>query len=237
MIRPRLPKVASGTRLTTNLVNGMINRTEYAADLLRQYKLIAGTEMYVEPHYDGTRVSYYYPVGGGAKTTSSIPPQISPYIPFTISWATFGNSCIQNPWTITNSGTSLKMDIADSANCGGSCGIRQTADAIATIVTGTDDVDMNLSFGGIVELQTLGYDRIRFSINGGTYTNIFVAEAASPGGGLQCIPGNATTTYLLPPPYRLIKNTGYSFGITFDTIDELYHVGCFYTISLSFTKV
>lgn len=66
MIRPRLPRVASGTRLTTDLVNGIINRTEYAADLLRQYKLVAGAEMYVEPHYDGTRVSYLQPVGGGA---------------------------------------------------------------------------------------------------------------------------------------------------------------------------
>jgi hypothetical protein len=65
MIRPKLSKVASGTRLTTDLVNDIINRTEYAADLLRQYKLIAGTEMYIEPHYDGTRVSYLQPVGGG----------------------------------------------------------------------------------------------------------------------------------------------------------------------------
>lgn len=66
MIRPRLTKVASGTRLTTNLVNNIINRTEYAADLLRQYRLVAGTEMYVEPHYDGTRVSYLQPVAGGS---------------------------------------------------------------------------------------------------------------------------------------------------------------------------
>lgn len=72
MIRPRLPKVSSGTRLTTNLVNNIINRTEYAADLLRQYKLVAGTEMYVEPHYDGTRVSYLQPVGGGATPTRPI---------------------------------------------------------------------------------------------------------------------------------------------------------------------
>jgi len=71
MIRSRLPKVASGTRLTTNLVNGIINRTEYAADLLRQYKLVAGAEMYVEPHYDGTRISYFYPVGGGATPSNS----------------------------------------------------------------------------------------------------------------------------------------------------------------------
>jgi len=71
MIRPRLSKVASGTRLTTDLINDIINRTEYAADLLRQYKLVAGTEMYVEPHFDGTRVSYFYPVGGGSTPRGS----------------------------------------------------------------------------------------------------------------------------------------------------------------------
>jgi hypothetical protein len=65
--------VASGTRLTTDLVNDIINRTEYAADLLRQYKLVAGTEMYVEPHFDGTRVSYFQPVGGGVNPF--VPPQ------------------------------------------------------------------------------------------------------------------------------------------------------------------
>ena len=78
MIRPRLSKVASGTRLTADLINYIINRIEYAADLLRQYKLIAGTEMYVEPHYDGTRVSFLKPVGSGA---GSRPP---PSIPNTI---------------------------------------------------------------------------------------------------------------------------------------------------------
>jgi hypothetical protein len=61
--------VASGTRLTTDLVNDIINRTEYAADLLRQYKLIAGNGMYVEPHFDGTRVSYLQQVAGGATPT------------------------------------------------------------------------------------------------------------------------------------------------------------------------
>ena len=72
MIRPRLPKLASGTRLTTNLVNDIINRTEYAADLLRQYKLIAGNGMYVEPHYDGTRISYLQQVAGGASAKRPI---------------------------------------------------------------------------------------------------------------------------------------------------------------------
>jgi hypothetical protein len=52
----------------------MINRTEYAADLLRQYKLKAGDGMYVEPHADGTRVSYLQPVAGGATPTQPISP-------------------------------------------------------------------------------------------------------------------------------------------------------------------
>lgn len=80
MIRPRLPKLASGTRLTTNLVNDIINRTEYAADLLRQYKLIAGNGMYVEPHYDGTRVSYLQQVAGGASAKRPI-NRYAGYIP------------------------------------------------------------------------------------------------------------------------------------------------------------
>lgn len=74
MISPRLSKVVSGTRLTTGLINSMIKRTEYAADLLQQYKLIAGNQMYIEPHYDGTRVSYLQPVGGGTTPTQPITP-------------------------------------------------------------------------------------------------------------------------------------------------------------------
>jgi len=69
MIAPRIPLVRSGQILSTDLVNSLIGRTEYAADLLRQYKLIAGDEMYVEPHFDGTRVSYLQPVAGGATPT------------------------------------------------------------------------------------------------------------------------------------------------------------------------
>lgn len=81
MIRPRLSKVPSGTKLTTDLVNGIINRTEYAADLLRQYKLTAGNGMYIEPHYDGTRISYLQKVSGGSTPTQPTTPATpaSPY--------------------------------------------------------------------------------------------------------------------------------------------------------------
>jgi hypothetical protein len=71
MIRPKVGRANNGQIMSVELVNGMIARTEYAADLLRQYKLTAGNGMYVEQHYDGTRVSYLQPVGGGA--TPSLP--------------------------------------------------------------------------------------------------------------------------------------------------------------------
>jgi len=77
MIAPKIPLVKDGQILSTNLVNSMIGRIEYAADLLRQYKLVAGNEMYVEPHSDGTRVSYFYPTKGGATPIGAgitIPP-------------------------------------------------------------------------------------------------------------------------------------------------------------------
>lgn len=73
MIYPKVPAVRSGQILSANLVNSMIGRIEYAADLLRQYKLIAGDEMYVEPHFDGTRVSYFQPVKGGASPALPVP--------------------------------------------------------------------------------------------------------------------------------------------------------------------
>jgi hypothetical protein len=74
MITPRIPLLSSGQILSVDVVNSIIKRTEYAGDLLKQYKLIAGTEMYVEPHYDGTRVSYLQPVGGGGTPQPVAPP-------------------------------------------------------------------------------------------------------------------------------------------------------------------
>jgi hypothetical protein len=72
MIAPKIPFVRDGQILSVDLVNSMIARTEYVADLLRQYKLIAGDEMYIEPHFDGTRVSYLQQVAGGATPTQPL---------------------------------------------------------------------------------------------------------------------------------------------------------------------
>ena len=120
MIRPRLPKVASGTRLTTDLVNGIINRTEYAADLLRQYKLVAGNGMYVEPHYDGTRVSYLQPVGGG---TTPLQPILNTKTSFFmgIAAATGGVTSIQtiDTFNINNEPANITQVLGTATYLGG----------------------------------------------------------------------------------------------------------------------
>ena len=103
MITPKIPLLKDGQILSVDVVNSIIKRTEYAGDLLKQYKLIAGNEMYVEPHHDGTRVSYLQPVGGGGT------PQPVVFIPYKILYQygdkTFvydGVNSTQLPTTATN---------------------------------------------------------------------------------------------------------------------------------------
>lgn len=68
MIAPKIPFVKNGQILTANILNHLISRTEYASRLLREYRCVAGNDAYVEPHYDGTRISIGIPVGGGANS-------------------------------------------------------------------------------------------------------------------------------------------------------------------------
>lgn len=57
MIYPRLDKIRNGQRMSVELVNGLIKRTEYTADLLRQYKPLAGTDISIAQRNDGTTIS------------------------------------------------------------------------------------------------------------------------------------------------------------------------------------
>jgi hypothetical protein len=58
MIRPPLPRVKNGDVLGLGLMNGIINRIEYAADLLRQGRPLAGESINIEENYSGTIISY-----------------------------------------------------------------------------------------------------------------------------------------------------------------------------------
>ena len=57
MIYPRIERVTNGQVLSLGLINGMIKRTEYAADLLQRYKCLAGVNISVEQKYDGSNIS------------------------------------------------------------------------------------------------------------------------------------------------------------------------------------
>ena len=78
---PRIQQVEPNRRLDFGLVNHIIKRTEYAAELLRQYKCVAGDDMFVEPHPDGTRISYLQGVGGGVRKNLLPYPYPSDVVP------------------------------------------------------------------------------------------------------------------------------------------------------------
>ena len=78
MIYPRLNRVRNGQRLSVQLVNGLIKRTEYAGDLLRQGKCLAGTDISVAQRYDGTTIS-----GGGESRILICGARFASTAPFT----------------------------------------------------------------------------------------------------------------------------------------------------------
>lgn len=69
-IVPPIRPVRSGKILDTNLINHMIQRTEYGAELLARYKMVAGTNMFVEQAANGLGISYLTALAGGAGTGS-----------------------------------------------------------------------------------------------------------------------------------------------------------------------
>jgi len=58
MIYPRLERVSNGQQMSVELINGIIKRTEYAADLLKKYRCLAGAEILVAQQSNGTRISH-----------------------------------------------------------------------------------------------------------------------------------------------------------------------------------
>lgn len=57
MIAPKIPFVKNGQILTTNLVNHIIARTEYASRLLRESRCIGGEKILAQPGIYGTKIS------------------------------------------------------------------------------------------------------------------------------------------------------------------------------------
>jgi hypothetical protein len=69
-IVPPIRPIRDGKILDVNLINQIINRTEYGAELLARYKMVAGSNIFVEQAGNGLGVSYLTALAGGAGTGS-----------------------------------------------------------------------------------------------------------------------------------------------------------------------
>ena len=127
-----------------------------------------------------------------------------------------------NPWTVSNGGSRLRVDLEDSANCGGANSNTQSGTATATIEVVGADVALGLAFSGIAERQDTGYENISFYLDGN-----LVASATSPGGNLGCEMAAAVVTYHVAPPYILTAGL-HTLEVNFSSGDPLYHVSSYY---------
>jgi hypothetical protein len=150
-----------------------------------------------------------------------------------LTWdTTVDNPCDATPWVITNQNLTIRYNVTDSANCGGTCSAIQAGTATATITVGGLDVNMGLSFSGVGELQAPDFEKITFSLDG---TQIANANAA--GGNLGCQMGPVVQTFTVPPPYLLLAGTVHTLLINFTTNDGLFHVDSYYEVDLTFVEI
>jgi hypothetical protein len=152
-----------------------------------------------------------------------------------LNWVTTNNvsgatQCADAGWVISNNNLSVRYNIADSANCGGTCDLTQIGTATATITVGASDTYLSLDFEGVGELELSNYELISFTLDG---TQLANGHAA--GGDLGCDMGPIVETVLVPGPYLLLAGTVHTLLINFTTNDHLYHVDSYYQINLSFT--
>jgi hypothetical protein len=154
------------------------------------------------------------------------------FAPFDINWVTTTNNPCNNPnpWVLTKENTSIRYNIEDSANCGGTCGATQSGTATANIQVGDDgDVLMYLNFSGIGELEASNFELMNFYLDGQ-----LIAKGRAAGGGLGCLCGPIIQNIIIPSPYLLKKSKSYTFNIQFTTNDGLFHVNSYYQVDLTF---
>jgi hypothetical protein len=153
-----------------------------------------------------------------------LPPVVS------VNW-TLSQSGVGSPygWNISNSGNTIRFDVQDSANCGGPNSNIQSGTASA-VLTAQARFNMLVSLTGLGETQDSGYENMTLRYNG---TNIITAT--SPGGQQGCAAGGPVLqTILVPGPYFIPKNSSNTFELSFTTLDNLFHIGCFYQCNLTF---
>jgi hypothetical protein len=148
----------------------------------------------------------------------------------TPSCATVSNSnTTPQGWALTNNNYSIRYNVSDSANCGGTCAETQTGSASVSITVGSSPVSMYIYFEGVGEKQDANFERITFTLDG-----TLVAKANAPGGGQGCVMGPVIKQFIVAQPYAMAASSVHTLAIDFTTADSLYHVGSYYEVNLSF---
>jgi hypothetical protein len=135
-------------------------------------------------------------------------------------------------WAISNLNQTIRFNVSDSENCGGTCDQVQTGWAQATITVGPDDTEMSLDFSGIAELQDTDFENIIFKLDGTQ-----IAKATSQNLDQGCDMGPVIKSFTVPSPYLLLANSVHTLRIEFTTNDPFYHVGSYYQVELGFNVV
>jgi len=147
-----------------------------------------------------------------------------------VSWdLAFTNPCSAGPWVVSNENKTIRYNIEDSTNCGGTCSSVQSGVATATITVPAAHT-LRIDFDGMIERQNAGFDRISFVLDGVT-----VATAASEGAGAGCTMGAPIKNIIVPGSY-LLEPGVHTLVITFTTGDALYHNDAYYEVDLIFTR-
>jgi len=148
-----------------------------------------------------------------------------------LTWTTTKvNPCSSAPWVISAGNQTIRYNVVDSQNCGGTCNSTQSGTATATITVGNSATNLNLNFEGLGELQDANFEKITFKLNG-----TLVARAQAQGGSQGCAMGPVVKTFITNPPYALSANSTNTLLIEFTTNDPLYHIGAYYEVELSFS--
>jgi hypothetical protein len=185
----------------------------------------------VIPRYNNLSIDYNY--SWTECNTSSTPGTCD------INWNTSSYDVIagvpvtvDNRWVVSNNGQTIRINVEDSVECGGTNNYVQNGIATATIDVVGDDFNLDFNFSGIAEKELSGYESIIFTLN-----DELLATATSPGGNLGCEMGPVISTFYLPPPYTLRSGNQYILKIEFTTGDNHYHKDAYYQADFTCSPV
>jgi hypothetical protein len=141
------------------------------------------------------------------------------------------SSVIASPWSFPSSSGSLKMrmEYEDDANCvfpEFNANIQiVSAEAVLTIAPGCP-ARMTLNWGGMVEQENTGYERMWFYVDGNEIAS--AQSSAGLGGCAPMAPVSGSQEFVLQPGFHLLR-------LKMDTgVDGQYHFDAFYEFDISF---